>query len=195
MKTDSGDKIGDLMFDSPGVWDLIQRSIEISFHAEILSAYTLACRHGALSEWPVKREVGVSYNPRPARLMHILLQEAKERNGVIIAAAPLTCAENLSTISIDSLSDQLRPSFELAQEVADEVCLPSQNVTRLVLSKLIDDIRHLHMTHFTASEQREYATRTQQKLLTLPEASKEERLSSLLVAALERTLRREVHRS
>ena len=185
-------RIGDLTFDSQVVWGLVQRYVSKTIQPEILSAYEIACRNGALSEWPVKREPGASYNPRPARLMYLLLHEAKERDGVVIAAAPLACADKLAEINVSHLSTYLHPSLKIAQEVRSDNFPISPQAVRVALSKLLDDIRHLHMTHFTPQERREVAIKLQDRFFTLSsDCSNEDRMALLAKAALARTLREE----
>lgn len=119
--SNSGNFSGVLDNDSPQLLGLIKR--HLSTHLQILNdAYHLAWERGGCKEDNILREVGVSFNPRPARIATLLLSDGAIRDPDIIRRGLLTSVEDCSCL----------PVVSLAQD--------------------IDTLRHLHMSSFSTSE-------------------------------------------
>ena len=184
---------GELAQDSPALAQALRRAsfsqLERSWLADL---YTLTAIHGGLEEPELRREPGVRYNPRPARLCQLLLQEGKVRQAEELAAAILLCSDR--ELDCRSPSAQTRSASSLRQEVrgvltsknAARASLPGQ---RIALASALDTSRHLHMRELDDAERQRQIQDVDQIMRTVSPDLSQDRLTILLSSLLERLSR------
>ncbi len=85
---------------SPNLAGVVERLFDAKDLETIEVAFIKAIEQGGLEELDFTRESGVSYNPRPARIALILLNDAHIRDvEVITDAISGTCSTPLATIA------------------------------------------------------------------------------------------------
>ncbi len=182
------------MFDSPGVWDLLKRYLDDCEVEQVWKAYAVAAQLGALDDYPVKRIPGASFNPRPARLMHILISEAGERSAIVLGACALVCAPKLAD---HSPTAGLTTAWELALKVIKWLAYPepllkndtaqlSQHHIALASARILDDLRHLHMTSLSALEREKLISHHRNLIENLPAPDSLQRIYTLIKSAVDR---------
>lgn len=163
---------GDLRWDSPAVYAVLEYAFPQNI--EILAqAYSLAWQHGGASDSPVIRAVGASFNPRPARLVSLLLSEGQEKSPLAVSAAFLAS----SSLSKELVSDSpLLDAWVLAQEAINRHQSAPSNpaACKIAVCLEIDLLRHLHMTDLSDAER---------KALTLASAAISEHINAGAQAA------------
>lgn len=134
-----------LRLESPKVYALIQRSFTASEVAVLLKSYNFVVEHGANLEAETIRAEGVSFNPKMARILNILIHE-----GGVTSTAPLMLAmagsiatSALSTFSAESGVQISEAALSAIQELTPA---PSAEVELVRLSYWLDRVRHLHMS-------------------------------------------------
>ena len=184
----------ELASDSPSLWGSLQRRILDSDRAQLAEIYSLACAYGALSEGGVRREGGASFNPRPARICQILINECNESDPDVFAAAMLACCTS-------------QPDFQVASPAAVGWGVASrvirvqsgleiqfdETVARVLLALQLDELRHLHMTELSCVERQLLCGRVANLLPQIEESSSNRRLKMLVVAAIDRFERRSAY--
>jgi hypothetical protein len=144
---------GDLSFDSPKVWGHLRSTLDPSSLELISRAYHVASRRGGKREWPIMRPPGASYNPKPARVIEILISIGKIADPIVLAAAALSFAEDLPP---DETKDLPPECIAVAKQVieAPERALPPAG--KIIVARLLDEVRHLHMTVLSSEERLAY---------------------------------------
>ena len=191
---------GDLSFDSPGVWNMLKGAFLEPELAQIWCAYAVAAKLGALDDKPVRRASGASFNPRPARLMHILLSEAAEKRAVVIAAAAFACVDittpcppaytGMREWDLGCLSrNYARSAFNSAEKA--EACAGAQAAAAeaVACAYLLDELRHLHMTGLSREDRTAAMSRAESFLTNRSFPAQYARLSALTQQALDRCRR------
>jgi len=183
-----------LSFDAPAIFRQLQIVVSETDAAYIGRAYALSALSGGLNEWPVIREAGASHNPKPARLLHILLNEGKVKDREILCAAVLACATRLTAkqgIDFGMAYSLAERSLEVQAEEAIVSLKTDHRLAYLYLARKLDEIRHLHMTILSRAERKK--TVDQLALKVIPELQKQpntceglKRLLELVSAAAER---------
>ena len=174
---------GKLIVDSPHVHKLLSRSLAPAEVEVVAKSFRISASEGALSEWPIVREKGVSFNPRAARLMHIILTELNDKSVVLLAACPLFLVKDLSNIT--AVQCDLEHSIRIAED-AKSLSPQSKEGRKVLLAKALDDTRHLHRTSVTTKERREYLQYLKENISPLASGEETTRISILLAAAIER---------
>lgn len=117
--------------------------------APLLShCFKAAIEHGGLAEQDFRRDAGVSYNPRPARISYILSRDAKISDPVAIAAGVLAAPLE---VSIDAYQTSGLPSevLELAAQSRlpiSELAVAPRSAQVIALSCWLDRARHFHLS-------------------------------------------------
>ncbi len=116
---------GNLELDSPNCIKLIKNAFGSAAVEELKSLYLKLFSQSNLLEPATNRPAEIKYNPRPARLTHILINEAECR-----------CFPTI------------RRAFELSfseNSLLLEKTQPEVGTDLLSAANLLDEIRHLHM--------------------------------------------------
>lgn len=172
-----------LVQSSPGVTALIRRYLGDSGVTTISQEYTQAVMAGGNDEVEVIREVGVSFNPRLARILMILLQEGKVREISVLCFA-MRCGQIQCDRSDTPLPVVYRSVHGL-REASQETDLSDSAVAVVASAYCLDATRHLHMTTFSRAIQGKFLEEVEKDLaqlsfsLTNPEVS--QRLSHAIL--------------
>ena len=169
---------GTLAFDSPSAYALINRTLKPLEIPLIIECYELCTRNGGATEWPVMREPGASFNSRPARILEILLGTVRDPSATLLAGA-------LISLVIDSPSffeKEGTPGLALARESHTLTKESSPEAHSIALARLVDDLRHLHMTVLSPSERATILTHA----VEVAALSAPSRLSDMVRAAVTR---------
>jgi hypothetical protein len=142
---------GNLGTDSPALLSDLQRGYENRAVRYLASCYAEASKWGGLREAPVEREAGVSYNPRPARILKILM---KETNQVSVFSASVAL---FSTVPVQ-FREQVASAYQKQKDAVSgldilETC--DELLQNIALARTLDSARHLHMTVFEPAERLE----------------------------------------
>ncbi len=174
----------DMSSAAPGLWASLKRSLPPEACAALQQVYACAVAHGAAAEGKVAREAGASFNPRPARYAHLLLQDAKPEH-LLLAAAFL-----YGTEIANEQHEFCAAAYQLAQDAARFAELESAAVNadtqRLALAHWIDELRHLHMMEIEAEERESIIDRAERFASRLDLDPNTSPLVKILHAALTR---------
>ncbi len=136
---------------SPRLRGSLQRKVPSVDLKLIEDCFALAINNGGLLELDYKREEGMSFNPRPARIACILIEDAGARSTNAIAAGIVsTVWYSLSAKEQDALPDSLRRTAELSAadcpSKLEQLEKAEQHEVRLIqLCSYLDRARHLHL--------------------------------------------------
>lgn len=181
---------GDISLDSPVLAGAIFRHLPKDSHARVVAAFRDAVERGACVEAGIPREKEVSFNPRPARLAVILINEL----GIYSPDAVTACfalslsGEKLS--GFDSAASSL--ASEAVRLKSDSSLSPSSvEAEALALVSILDEVRHLHMSSLPLSERKKRCTELEAWSETRPFFPHHDRIVRMIDAALKRV--REYH--
>jgi hypothetical protein len=131
---------------------LSRSALSLADKERVITIYKLAAQSGAQSEYPIHREPGVTFNPRPARILLLLLKEGRCSYGRLVSAAPLV---TLPVASITSIKELIETPEGILARDAHISPDSSPEAATLALTLALDAIRHLHMTILSTEEQQE----------------------------------------
>lgn len=141
---------GRLAEDAPGLFKDLSRLFDVGQCGYLSDCYRAAAKVGALEEAPVVREDGVSYNPKPARVCSILLKECP-RYPVRIYGCSFFAV--LPQVRLVTVSSQFQSEVAALSTMGD-ITEAEPAIQNVYLSVFLDQIRHLHMTHFSDQRKR-----------------------------------------
>jgi hypothetical protein len=184
-----------LELDSPKIFHALGRFIEPRALDQLASDYNLAIQAGANTEFAHHREQGVSFNPRVARIISILIHDGDVRELLVIRAAIFGAAldQGVDLRPSDSakrgaIAPLLAEQSELAG-LLEQVELGSGGDHRVSLVRqaiALDAVRHLHQCSYTLIERRAIIDRCKELL----NSSVNSVLSKKLEHAIDLQLRR-----
>lgn len=146
---------------SPHLSSVAERIFPQEIAAAVVSTFELTVAWGGKTEHGFSREEGVSFNPRPARIGLIMLNDVGERNDSVVRAAILAAViEQCSDDAIDAFYKL--PSGEKVVELARMGILPIDQIEsiegpdRLAAGSIacaifLDLMRHFHQTQLWAA--------------------------------------------
>jgi len=135
----------------------------------------------------VRREEGASFNPRPARICHILLKDGGERRPEVLAAALASLTPHPGADTALVHTDTVKAVQSVLQGGAPD---PLPEVERIVLAVALDEVRHLHMTSLDTPARLGVVKKIRTYLDGTPGAAENRRLIELVEHAVRRA---EVH--
>ena len=153
---------GKLEEDSPSLAGFLGRYLPKEEADSLTDLYSLVADLGGLNDSPVTREEGVSFNPRPARLCHILNKELKVHSSELLGAAIILPLLH-NNLSLEPLLGRWSREASLA-ELAYRGDRSSQEEEALYLAYWVDLLRHLHMSK-VSREEREETLETRKKII------------------------------
>jgi len=135
---------------SPHLLGKLERRLYDRSLAPFEDALQFAISHGGLDEIDFKREPGVSYNPRPARVALILMDDLRVLEEEVLQAG--ICASIEATeFPITAALPKSLPA-QVFRIAADAKCSFSElgvqdgnEVLQVALALLLDRLRHLHL--------------------------------------------------
>lgn len=168
--------------DSPKVFHALARFLSPEELALVGSDYAFADAHGGNRELRLSREVGVSFNPRLARIVSILIHDLGVRDLSTIRAA-LYCAVFDSGCGIPVNVDANPPvPLELHSLVSattgEALAHGGSGAIRAVIA--LDSIRHLHQGEWSDGEREDILAQAEQIARALAGSQQE----SVLIAKL-----------
>ena len=134
----------------PGLLALLNRFLVVEQVALISADYAVAAAADGNREAYIEREDGVSYKPRIARLLSILIKDFGCRDVTTLRAAVYASAVD----EIKSFEPELMEVQELVTEVRQwrSGSSGSEAAGAIVATLELDAIRHLHMTTLPLEE-------------------------------------------
>lgn len=180
---------GVLSKDSPGL--LLQLSLVLAPPkiVELSDVYAKLFEFGLVSEGDVKRAINASYNPRPARIMQIMVAEEKEASSDVLASSILACLEPAKLLAIQAQFPKFSP-LAIASHNFPKDCDTSIEAQRIALALRLDLIRHLHMSTLDITAQITLYNSTVNEFLAKLSPDSNERVKLLLRTALNHVARR-----
>lgn len=180
-------KSGILRIDAPKLFRELQRRLAGQSLIEIEQLYKKLGELGCLNDQPIKREKGVSFNPRPARICQILISEVHEDKFNMFAAAHLMCANPDITIEgykdAQLIVDQARSLLTIqSPSLMREFSMLSE---RIALAWRLDELRHIHMSEIDSAKIEDLVCSTN-NLLNSVDQIKNKRLIVLITTVLRR---------
>lgn len=195
MNSDSNAQLGrpglSLKTCSPGLYSSLLDRFSSPWFSFLERAFEASVHIGGLEHPAIRRPPGASFNPRPARLCQLLLDDARERDPSILGAAMLAASRAPTEAASDPA---LKGAAELAA-VALATTPPASGTAafRIWLAHSLDLLRHLHMSEMSPAQRIAFWRSIQTAIPSTPPTG-EERLS-LLVSAwgerFERSLRQD----
>ena len=137
---------------APKVWGLLSEALVKETPAagvNIANLFEALVAKNLLEHPGIKREAGVSFNPRPARHLEIILREASRSNSEIwLASLIAIMMEQDQTIRL--VGSELESAHQRAQKVLKFELAPTQEPIdegslTILLSRSLDNLRHAHM--------------------------------------------------
>lgn len=149
---------------SPHLARELARTVTSDDAAMLDDIFPVVMAHGGEAELDFIRDPDVSFNPRPARIPLILIQNLETKNGVSLAAGILSCIDRLLDVSLPEL--EVSPLSGLVFEIAMCAQLPVAELEReakkagmqaaavVALAQYLDRCRHLHQSNIPEKSER-----------------------------------------
>jgi hypothetical protein len=181
--------------DSPKIFHALRRFLSTDELDLISKDYEYAATQGGNVEVQLTREEGVSFNPRMARLLVILVHDLQVQELSVLRSVLYT-AITTSNILVRETAPAVTP-HALPEELALRVKLACEggagdDATAEMLRGVIilDTVRHLHQCHWAPDELEAVLTLARELVSALNHANLPAVLSQKLVHALEMQKRR-----
>lgn len=177
--------------DAPGLHAALSRVFNADAVQSLEAAYLFSVLHGGKEEHPVVRPAGASYNPRPARMVQILLHQGHVSDLSTLLAGFLVTVRDTAALEkwIDDHSrDAARVACTALSDAAFARIHSMNGIFSLVLAAAIDTVRHLHMS--TLDEAARQALLRAYRDLTTAAENESCRLQKILLTALTQQERR-----
>ena len=142
---------GRLAEECPGLAVLFGRYFDSATAETLAEDYFAAASRGGNHEDGVIREEGVSFNPRLARIVTVLLRDGGLRDPWMVRVA-IYGAVSSTGGSLEGIDAQLTSDVALLMREPRE---GQPWYTTIALAYLLDRVRHLHMTTLTGSAREE----------------------------------------
>ena len=175
---------------SPHLHSVIQRVFrgDVVAHGLIERSFAHAVEKGGLTELDFRREEGVSFNPRPARVALILLSNAQVTDAEVIAAGILASSDPLDDLKHLEVAERARVLAHAALESPDAIASIDSairfEVAIVALARWLDRVRHLHQSPEASARWSEMLQSTDRYIELAAQTS--EPLHTLLLAWRER---------
>lgn len=147
--SNNGQLRGILELDSPQLFGTCKRTFAKDTCDLLAVVYHTVWAFGGCKE-DTPRAAGVSYNPKPARICSLIIQDAECKDCDLLSIAMFSCLDHEA---ISSLHIQVDPSIlKNASLIIDKVVPPSPYLEPVYLAHDVDTLRHLHLFKKTAEE-------------------------------------------
>jgi hypothetical protein len=152
--------------------------------SQISEDYSAAADLGGNLELALPREEGVSFNPRIARVVSLVIQECDSVGLTLLRSAVYSCVDN------DRIND-IPPEVGCEVKEIKTASLQSPAWAQGVsLVLMLDRVRHLHMVTSTHDEKGAYLDEVRASMLLRPESRAPERLRMKVQHAVDLQARR-----
>lgn len=144
---------GNFEHDAPAAYAAFKRLFERLELKRLCNIYSLVFNGQGTREPEILREIGMSYNPKPARICHILMREVERRSAAELSSSMLSC---LSAEKIKQTPPEIAKLNEIedacqALDPTDSLNSASGFVKDLHLAHKLDFLRHLHMMNLDSA--------------------------------------------
>jgi hypothetical protein len=159
---------------------LLEGALSEPERAIIASDYAKVVGLGGNVEERLTREPEASFNPRPARVALLVMEEGSENHSLAIRAALWACSPG-------------NPEDPAVQRVVDDVRhgrFHERVAATIAAALLLDRVRHLHMTELEESEKAEYLAHVGSSPCLEKSSAAAERLKQKLAHAISLQRRR-----
>ena len=166
----------------PGLASSLTRLYGREVAEDVAQYYAQVADLGGNNELGVVREEGVSFNPRIARLVSLMIQDCDEVTPRILRAT--VCS---------ALADDVEVPQEVLPDVVDiRAATPSSPawVSCIALAGMLDCVRHLHMTELPVVQKETILTNVASSPLLLSGGTSPENLRLKVIHAVDMQRRR-----
>ena len=160
----------------PRVFITLRRLLSEKQYREIVREYCAVDELGANIDRETIREDGVSFNPRVARILSILLRDASCRDCAVLISAIWSCiAYDITFRGIESHFLDVPSEYRASVDAVIGTPRQDSNMACIRAALDLDRIRHLHISSLEYSERGEVleaigVTYTENLLAMLPRA-------------------------
>jgi len=151
----------------PGLVVLISQYLGASSLPLIATDYELAARGGGNTEPGLSRDEGVSYTPRLARVLSILLKDHQSRDVGTLRAALHVAADSRGRAT-ELLEESLRVGHEGATPDTRAEKL-NRELLAIDIAVALDAVRHLHMSSLDTSSKMQVLAHAESVAARAPE--------------------------
>lgn len=164
-----GSLSGDLSLDSPALRGVIRRALGEPALQHIGEIYKFGFQINGYSDAPIKREVGASFNPRPARICDLVSKEVLKNSAsaALLGASILICALE-DTNSSTPFGVEEKTARNALLLLKGEKLTASREEIALASAFALDKLRHLHMSELS-DEKKDVIRESAQRMITLIE--------------------------
>lgn len=166
------------------VFKRLERCIDHAELGRIIDDYLFCCQRGGNLEPGMVREDGVSFNPRLARILWLLVVDGGMRDSAVLRTA-LYAATLDAVPQAQSISVELLAAIQAARSSTPETA--SAALIRGVIE--LDTVRHIHQTDFSSDDRSRMLARAQSVLSHIVRAQAPEWVCTKLNHAINLQLR------
>jgi hypothetical protein len=169
----------------PGIRRITARLFHGSEWRHFEQAASLGCQSNTFDS-KLNRPEQADYNPRPARLVELMILEGHLEDLTSLCSAALA----------DLAPQDIPDNFHVERQIVSEsqnlnvTSNPSRCVEALALVRLLDDVRHMHMRFDSSNDLRDQYTTTIQNLVSRLKHEQNDKLAKKLEAWASRFERR-----
>lgn len=183
--------IGELHKDAGGLAVRLQNLLEADEIRTLVEVYREVFELGGCLEGEVMRGDGVSFNPRPARIAVLAIDEFNLTGLSEIGAGFCLSLPSGASFRMRSATLQMMELSSQARLLIDEgIDEPSIEVRHLASAFILDQVRHIHMTSLHFDAKREMLTAIEEKFLRYLQAPEMTNARTKIETALRMQLRR-----
>lgn len=176
---------------APGLLKTLQGMMREDVLERLGELFTVCLTANEQVEAPLKRIPEANFNPRPARLAHILIKELKEQSPQVIGAAFLVCSTERQITNLPSnFVSQHAQAVRLALLALDPHNFRNDPASeRLALALRIDTLRHIHMQNTSMQEKKKLLAEFEDEGYCKASFAENSRLETILRETLSKLLR------
>lgn len=178
---------GELSTDSPALFAKLAPLLSQDALAQISQRYRALTEAFGFESAIVPRQEGVNFNPRPCRVLAILLEGRSALSVEEVFICWECCfADTVRPAASEPRRSELSEALLLRQKLRDGRLneLPS-SLIQLALAVLLDDVRHLHVSTLPVVEQKMRLTQAEQAARSVKPSAPVHRLLAKLIHAIE----------
>ncbi len=169
----------DLAVIAPACHGLLKRTLNRDDLKIVEELFKQVAKEEGLENSFTRREIGVSFNPFPARIIQLLITEGGIRDKESILIALLSCCSShpISNLSPEliSASDKIISFLESTQELP----ILERGEREIAFCHILDRLRHLHMSTLSLNERTAMLQKLTIKIKAL-EVTLNNRMNSML---------------
>lgn len=175
-----------LQDECPGIFLVLSRFLSADNLRVISDDYQVVAKLNGNSEPRLRREEGVSFNPRLARILLIVVREADQREFPLLRASLYSALHHATDDLMSWVPVELQSLVAAIRDPLRDDAAAS-NVRAAIT---LDAIRHLHMTDYSGEKKEEFLKAWKSSPLINPGNELRNNLRQKLISALEMQKRR-----